>query len=108
MVIMKSISSQQHKKHTSRAQPDLSKILEPCENQWVALSPDYTHVVASGETLKDVHAKVPEDDREHVVFHKVLPFDALYIPSTPRDEIFLPSGSSRTARSIALPPDRRG
>jgi hypothetical protein len=48
----------------------------------VALSPDYTHVVASGETLKDVHAKVPEDDREHVVFHKVLPFDALYIPST--------------------------
>jgi hypothetical protein len=79
MVIMKSISSQ---KHTRRAKPDLSKILEPYENQWAALSPDYTHVVASGETLKDVHAKVPEDDREHVVFHKVLPFDALYIPST--------------------------
>jgi hypothetical protein len=32
--------------------------------------------------LKDVHAKVPEGDRETVVFHKVLPFDALYIPST--------------------------
>ena len=79
IIIMKSISSH---KYASRAQPNLSKILEPYENQWVALSPDYTHVVASGETLKDVHAKVPEDDREHVVFHKVLPFDALYIPST--------------------------
>jgi hypothetical protein len=43
--------------------------------------PDYTRVVASGETLKEVHAKVPEGDRETVVFHKVLPFDALYIPS---------------------------
>ena len=76
---MKSISSQ---KHTRIAKPDLYKILEPYENQWVALSPDYTHVVASGETLKDGQAKVLEDDREHVVFHKVLPFDALYIPST--------------------------
>jgi hypothetical protein len=75
---MKSISSH---KHISRVKPDLSKILESYENQWVALSPDYTHVVASGETLKDVHAKVPEGDRETVVFHKVLPFDALCIPT---------------------------
>jgi hypothetical protein len=78
IVIMKSISSQ---KHTRRAQPDVSKILEPYENQWVALSPDYTHVVASGETLKDVHAHVPQGERERVIFHKVLPFDALYIPT---------------------------
>jgi hypothetical protein len=76
---MTSISSP---KHTSSATPDLAEILEPYENKWVALSPDYTHVVASGEALKDVHAKVPEGDRETVVFHKVLPFDALYIPST--------------------------
>jgi hypothetical protein len=53
---MKSISSQ---KHTGIAQPDLSKILEPYENQWVALSPDYTHVVASGETLKMCMPKCP-------------------------------------------------
>jgi hypothetical protein len=76
---MTSISSQ---KHASSAAPDLATILEPYENKWVALSPDYTHVVASGETLKDVHAKVPEGDCAKVVFHKVLPFDALYIPST--------------------------
>ena len=78
MVIMKSISSQ---KHTGIAQPDLSKILEPYENQWVALSPDCTHVVASGETLKEAHAHVPEDERERVVFHHVLPLDAISIPT---------------------------
>jgi hypothetical protein len=75
---MTSISSH---KHTRSATPDFATILEPYENQWVALSSDYTHVVASGETLKEVHAKVPEGDRETVVFHNVLPFDALYIPS---------------------------
>jgi hypothetical protein len=70
IVILKSISSQ---KHTKIAKPDLSKILEPYENQWVALSPDYTTVVASGKTLKEAHAYVPEDERERVVFHNVLP-----------------------------------
>jgi Family of unknown function (DUF5678) len=60
---------------------DFTTLLKPYENQWVALSPDYSTIVASGETLKEVHAKVPEGDRETVVFHNVLPFDALYIPS---------------------------
>jgi hypothetical protein len=75
---MTSILSQ---KRTSIAQPDLYKILEPYENKWVALSPDYTHVVASGETLNEAHANVPHGERETVIFHKVLPFDALYIPT---------------------------
>ena len=61
---------------------DLTALLKSYENQWVALSPDYTHVVASGDTLKEAHAKVPQGERETVIFHKVLPFDALYIPST--------------------------
>jgi predicted RNase H-like HicB family nuclease len=54
---------------------------EAYENQWVALSPDYTTVMASGETLEEADANVPEGDRAQVVFHKVLPFDALYIPT---------------------------
>jgi hypothetical protein len=61
---------------------DFTTLLKPYENQWVALSPDYSTIVASGETLKEAHAKVPKGERETVIFHKVLPFDALYIPST--------------------------
>jgi hypothetical protein len=61
---------------------EFTTLLKPYEHKWVALSPDYATVMASGETLKDVHAKVPEGDREKVVFHGVPPFDALYIPST--------------------------
>jgi hypothetical protein len=60
---------------------DLTTILKPYENKWVALSADYTTVVASGETLKEAHAHAPEGERETVVFHKMLPFDALYIPT---------------------------
>jgi hypothetical protein len=55
--------------------------LKPYENKWVAVSPDYVTVVASGGTLKEAHAHVPRGEREMVVFHKVLPFDALYIPT---------------------------
>ena len=61
---------------------DWTTLLKSYENKWMALSPDYTRVVASGETLKAVHAKVPEGDRATVVFRNVLPFDALDIPST--------------------------
>ena len=59
---------------------DLSKVLKPYENQWVALSPDYTKVIASGETLRETVAQVREDEKERAVFHKVLPFDAYYVP----------------------------
>ena len=59
---------------------DLSKVLQPYENKWVALSPDYTKIIASGETLRETAAQVREDEKEHAVFHKVLPFDAYYIP----------------------------
>ena len=63
--------------HTTK---DLSKLLQPYENKWVALSPDYSRVIASGETLRETAAQVREDDKEQAVFHKVLPFDAYYIP----------------------------
>lgn len=76
---MKRIHSSQPNKAVVK--PDLSKILKPHENKWVALSPDYERVVASGDTLKETAAQVKPDEREKVVFHKVLPFDALYIPA---------------------------
>ncbi len=62
------------------AQKDLSAILRPYENKWVALSPDYTRVVASGDTRKEVDARVKKEEREMLIFHKVLPFDALFAP----------------------------
>ena len=63
--------------HTTK---DLSKVLQPYEHKWVALSSDYTQVIASGETLRETAAQVQETERERVVFHKVLPFDAYYEP----------------------------
>ena len=60
-------------------QDDFTTLLKPYEHKWVALSPDYTQVVASGEILKEAHAHVLQGAHERVMFHKVLPFDALYI-----------------------------
>ena len=53
--------------------PDLSQILKPYENKWVAFSPDYKNVVSSGETLKETSLKLSEKDRENAIFYKVLP-----------------------------------
>jgi hypothetical protein len=60
---------------------DFTTLLTPYENQWLALSPDYTNIVASGLTLKEAHANVPQGEHETVIFHKVLPFDSLYSPT---------------------------
>ncbi|MDP1688729.1 MAG: hypothetical protein Q8L47_01185 [bacterium] len=60
-------------------QKNLSKILNKLEKKWVALSPDYKRVVASGETLKDTISKIKISDRAHVIFHKVIP--GSYAPS---------------------------
>ncbi len=62
------------------AQINLSELLRPYEDKWVALSPDYTRVVASGDTRKEVDASVKKEERETLIFHKVLPFDALFAP----------------------------
>ena len=53
--------------------PNLSKLLKPFANKWVALSSDYKKVVSSGDTLESAARKIKETDRAKVVFHKVLP-----------------------------------
>ena len=63
-------------------QRDLGKILRNFENQWVALSPDYKKVVASGESLNEVESKLKPDEVRKVVFHKVPPLDSVFIPTT--------------------------
>jgi len=60
----------------------LSKDLHHYAGQWVALSSDYSRIVAHGARLKDVVAAIPVTDRARVVYHKVLPHDADYAPVT--------------------------
>lgn len=41
---------------------NLSKVLKNFTSGWVALTPDYKKVVASGRTLKEISGKVVGDD----------------------------------------------
>ena len=58
---------------------NLTDLLKPYVNKWVALSPDHKEVVSSGDTLEETAAKIKEKD---VVFMKVFPLDALYAPTS--------------------------
>ncbi|MEK7629237.1 MAG: DUF5678 domain-containing protein [Patescibacteria group bacterium] len=51
---------------------NLSKILKPFVNKWVAISPDYKKIVSSGNTLQELVTKVG-DKRKDLIFHKVMP-----------------------------------
>jgi len=61
---------------------NLSDLVRPFENQWVALTPDYRQVVASGKTLDEVESRLEAKDLKRLVFFKVPRFDAVFIPST--------------------------
>jgi hypothetical protein len=50
---------------------DLSKILEPYSNEWVALSKDETRVVASGKTVKETLQKAIEKGERSPILTKV-------------------------------------
>lgn len=60
---------------------DLSKILLPFENKWVALSEDNKKVLGSGKTLEEAR-KQAEKTKKRFLFIKVPPFDVSYVPST--------------------------
>jgi hypothetical protein len=59
---------------------DLSKILKPYENQWVALSEDYRLVLGAGKTLQQAE-KQAQLSGKRFLFVKLQPFDAAYVPS---------------------------
>lgn len=59
---------------------DLSKILLPFENKWVALSADQKEVLGSGETLKEAEKEAKKTKRKYL-FLKVPPFNIAYVPS---------------------------
>lgn len=60
---------------------DLSKILLPYENKWVALSEDNKKVLGAGKTLEEAR-KQAEKTKERFLFLKVPSFDVLYVPTT--------------------------
>lgn len=60
---------------------DLSKILLPFENKWVALSENHKSVLASGKTLKEVTKKVNKSG-DRAILLKVPPFDISFVPTT--------------------------
>lgn len=67
---------------TKRLKPiDLSKLLLPYENKWVALSQDQKEVLGSGRTLKEAEKQAEKKDNGYI-FLKVPPFDVSYVPAT--------------------------
>lgn len=58
---------------------DLSKILKPYENKWVALSLDHKKVLGAGDSLKLAREKA-EKKAERFVFIKLPPFDVNFVP----------------------------
>ena len=59
---------------------DLSKILLPYENKWVALSEDSKQVLGSGKTLKEADKQAKKSGKKFL-FLKVPPFNVSYVPT---------------------------
>lgn len=60
---------------------DLSKILLPYENKWVALSEDNKKVLGAGKTLKEAEKQAEKKSKKYI-FLKVPPFNVSYVPTT--------------------------
>jgi len=56
---------------------DLLRKVSAHQNQWVALNKTRTKILAIGKTIKEVEAKIKE---EEVIVMKVLPKNRLYAP----------------------------
>ena len=58
---------------------DLSDILLGVhENTWVALAPDYSHVIAFADTLRELMKEMGE---RHVIYHRVMPNGMTFAPT---------------------------
>ncbi len=57
---------------------NFSKILKSFKDKWVAVPEDYSEVVASADTLKDLLGKIKENN--HLKVFKVIPLDMIYSP----------------------------
>lgn len=62
-------------------QIDLSKLLLPYENKWVALSRDNKEILGAGNSLKEAEKKAEKKSKGYI-FLKVPPFNVSYVPAT--------------------------
>jgi len=60
---------------------NLAEIIKPYENKWVALSPDESAVVSSGDTMQEAESNVNPKELEEVIFMKVPPSDRTFLGS---------------------------
>lgn len=61
---------------------DLSGILRPYENMWVALAKDNSKVVEAGKTLEALIEKLGGNDYRNYEFMKVPEFGVCYAPNS--------------------------
>jgi hypothetical protein len=59
---------------------DISNILSPYEDKWVALSPDGKKVNASAKSLEELEKKLRMLGDKDSIYTKVLPFDQAFAP----------------------------
>jgi hypothetical protein len=58
---------------------DLSRILDAShENKWVAIAPDYSHVIESAPTLGELMRSTSDDN---AIYYRVLPHDVNFAPA---------------------------
>lgn len=62
--------------------PDLTTLLSAAHaGQWVALSPDYSKVLASAESVSILLSKLSDDEKTTAVFYRVPDTASYYIPA---------------------------
>ena len=59
---------------------DLSEILRPYDNMWIALSKDNSKVIEAAKTLKQLFKKLKGEDVREFEFMKVPDFSKSYAP----------------------------
>lgn len=57
---------------------NFNKIMKSFKDKWVAVSPDYSKVIASANTLNDVVNKIGKDSKLKIF--KVVPLNMIYSP----------------------------
>lgn len=59
---------------------DLTELLHPYENKWVAIAEDYSSVLAAADSFAELRGLTKKIKDKYIVF-KVFPFDVSYVPS---------------------------
>lgn len=59
---------------------DLSELLKPYEDKWVALSYDHRKVLGAGDTLEEAEQQAKKKEKDFI-FLKLPPYGVSYVPT---------------------------